>query len=138
MFYFQSQTCYIFRRSEWTNLHMTVKLILKSYQPVYTCSVILDYHAQPVVPAAAAGAAVVVMGSGYKTVGKPSRASVTSSRSPDPDPPGNSFFLCSLLSLRIISSSLSPSTARQKGQLREMQMKVIFRTIMLLTAVHEI
>lgn len=57
----------------------------------------------------------VVVGSGYRTVGRPSRASVASSRSPEPEPPGSSFFF-SRVPLRIISSSRSPSTRRHRAQ----------------------
>lgn len=57
---------------------------------------------------------VVVAALGYNTVGGASRKSVTSSGSPDPEPPGSSFFLCSRLPLRIISSSLRASTGRDR------------------------
>lgn len=66
---------------------------------------------------AAATVAAVAAALGYSTVGGASRKSVTSSGSPDPEPPGSSFFLCSRLPLRIISSSLRASTGR--GRERE-------------------
>lgn len=65
----------------------------------------------------AATVAAVAAALGYSTVGGASRKSVTSSGSPDPEPPGSSFFLCSRLPLRIISSSLRASTGR--GRERE-------------------